>query len=208
MDVKSPLNLAEPCQHDGHQEGLLCFDQHQCAWEHIPDQRHHLCQCVSAPARPQEPGRDLTHLPFCLKPKISFCTNFIWRGDWRYAVTQVGDTVFSKMDQAWACILEIQAFFPRALYTSCCFIAFKRNLDFSCFLIFPIVFKICSFVSVLMCGIKTSALAAFLCPGCSEGLQPLCKLQMCVSLLSCFVLMRKQVCELRTNPWSIIYVCT
>lgn len=150
MDVKSPLNLAEPCQHDGHQEGLLCFDQHQCAWEHIPDQRHHLCQCVSAPARPQEPGRDLTHLPFCLKPKISFCTKFIWRGDWRCAVTQVVDTVFSKMDQVWVCILEIQAFFPRALYTSCCFRASKRNLDFSCFLIFPIVFKICCFVFVLV----------------------------------------------------------
>lgn len=95
--------------------------------------------------------------------------------------------------------------FPTALYTSCCFTTFKSNLDFFCFLIFPIVFKLCCFVSVLMCGIKTSALAAFLCPGCSDGLQPLWKLQMGVSLLPCFVLMGKQVCscELRTNPLSL-----
>lgn len=67
MDVKPPLNLAEPCQHDGHQEGLLCFDQHQSAWEHVPDRCP--CQQLSAPAEPQEPERDLTHPSFCPQPQ-------------------------------------------------------------------------------------------------------------------------------------------
>lgn len=85
MDVKPPLNLAEPCQRDGHQEGLLCFDQHQCAWEHVPNRSPlSVSECSSRASGAREGSQPSSHLSLTSGTR----TNIIWRGDWRCAVTQ------------------------------------------------------------------------------------------------------------------------
>lgn len=160
-----------------------------------------LCQCLSAPAGLQEPVGDVSPTSHFV-PNLRAPSQTFSGGETGDVLLQVADTVCSEMDQVWFCVPSV---FLRNLCTSCCFIAFKSNLNFFCFLNFLTVFQICCFVSVLTCAIKNCALAASFCPGCSGGLQPLCKLQMGVSLLSCFVLMGKQACscELRTNPFSL-----
>ena len=94
------------CQCDGHWEGLLYFDQHQCTWEHIHNRLLlSVSECVS---KASGTGAGCLTWPLILSLTPDTCTNAIWRG---VAVTQVADAVISKMGQVWFCVLEVQECF-------------------------------------------------------------------------------------------------
>lgn len=94
--------------------------------------------------------------------------------------------------------------FLRTLCASCCFIAFKSNLNFFCFLIFLRVFQLCCFVSVLTLCTVFLCIVHLLLPFVQVAQMAPAPLQITDGCQSP-VLMGKQVCscELRTNPLSL-----
>ena len=119
------------CQHDGRWEGLLWFDQHQCAWEHIHSwSLLSVSECFS---KASGTGGECLTWPHVLSLTPEAWTNVVWR----CAVTQVADTVISKMGQVWVCVPEIQERFLELIYFLLLYSIQKEFLPKFWVLIFP-----------------------------------------------------------------------